>query len=738
MKTRQYNNGDTCSVSANPGSHYTFDGWFENDSIVSSDNPYSFTVSGDRTLEGKFTANSYTITTNVSPVSGGSISGGGTYDYGDTCTLTATSNQDYRFATWTDGDGNFLSNDNPFSFTVSGDLTVRGVFSTGYNTYTITVISSNGSVSGDGVYALDDTCTLTSTPNPGYLFDHWEMNGIEISDDNPYSFTVDGDKTITAVYEVSPASLKITTNGPASFTLTNSNNQTYTWVLSSGDNYYYGDEPGFALNEITGIKRVGANNTTVISADISELTSMTTLPIEAFDTCKNLESIILPDSLTTIEMNAFWGCNNLETINLPNSLTSIGICAFSSCTSLTSITLPNSLTSIGIGAFGGSGLTSINLPNSITFIGNNAFAGCTSLTSITLPNSLTTLEYGLFQGSGLTSITIPSSITTWSSDVFYNCTSLESITIPEGITAIGVGSFDTCESLTSTTLPASLTSIGDYAFYGCISQESITCLATTPPTLGYDVFTDDSGCNIYVPWSADHSVYNSYVSSWSQYASRIVEMAEPANLKIMTNNATYIFLYNSNLGPSIPQPHGVYLSSGLNKYYGDVKWFSINEITSVKRAGFSYDEEPNLVSIDASDLTSWTIIDQDAFSNCTSLTSITLPNSITTIGWYSFRNCRSLTSINFPNSLTTIDDYAFSNCDSLTSITLPNTITSIDYHAFGGCISLTSITCLAITPPTLGTDAFSNTNNCPIYVPAASLSDYQTEWSEYASRLNAL
>lgn len=687
MKTRQYNNGDTCSVSANPGSHYTFDGWFENDSIVSSDNPYSFTVSGDRTLEGKFTADSYTITTNASPVSGGSISGGGTYDYGDTCTVEATPNQDYRFATWIDGDGNFLSNDNPFSFPVSGDLTVRAVF---------------------GDY-------------------------------------------------IAPPSILITTTGPASFTLTNSNNQTYTWVLDSGDNYYYGDEPGFELDEITEIKRVGANNTTVISADISELTSMTALPREAFDTCKNLESIVLPDSLTNIGEYAFYNCNNLDTITLPNSLTTIEQGAFASCISL----------------------TSINLPNSITSIGTLVFSNCRSLTSITLPNSLTTLKSNMFQGSGLTSITIPSSITTWESDVFYNCTSLESITISEGITAIGVGSFDTCESLTSTTLPASLTSIGGWAFYGCISQESITSLATTPPTLGTDVFTDDSGCNIYVPWSADHSVYNSYVSSWSQYAPRIVEDG-PDSLKITTNGSTSVILTNSN-----SQTYTLNLSNGLNEYYGDVSGFALNEITDLTAGDSSSITPPNnkIISIDASDLTSWTRATHHGFADCTSLTSITLPNTITyfapqlftgctsltsitlpplimeihngafygctsltsitvpsgveRIGSTTFYNCTNLASITLSNSLSEIGQQAFQYCSSLTSITLPSTITKIGQRAFYDA-GLTSITCLATTPPILGTDTFRTLTNCPIYVPAASLSAYQSAWPQYASRLNAL
>ena len=486
MKTRQYNNGDTCSVSANPGSHYTFDGWFENDSIVSSDNPYSFTVSGDRTLEGKFTANSYTITTNSSPVSSGSISGGGTYDYGDTCTLTATENQDYRFATWTDGDGNFLSNDNPFSFTVSGDLTVRGVFSTGYNTYTITIISPHGSVSGDGVYALDDTCTLTSTPNPGYVFDHWEMNGVEISDNNPYSFTVDGDKTITAVYEVIPSALRITVNGPAVVRLINTNSNVYTWNLSNGLNEYRGTEPGFALNEITNVyapSDIGGNNSKFISVDASELTSWTSV-YSSFGFCTNLTSITLPNSITSIGSSAFNGCTSLTNLTLPSSLTTIGNNAFNGCTSLT------------LSPDGG-------LPTSLTTIGNFAFAYCTSLVEISIVDTNTT---SIGEGA------------------FSNCTGLEDLFLNNGrLQTIGTSAFYNCSSLGSggigsIDLPSTMTSIGAYAFK-FVGPDILAfyCYATTPPTIGTETFNTLTLCPIYVPAAS----LSDYQTEWSEYTDRI-------------------------------------------------------------------------------------------------------------------------------------------------------------------------------------------------------------------------
>lgn len=137
-----------------------------------------------------------------------------------------------------------------------------------------------------------------------------------------------------------------------------------------------------------------------------------------------------------------------------------------------------------------------------------------------------------------------------------------------------------------------------------------------------------------------------------------------------------------------------------------------------------------------------TSIGDKAFNGCSSLTSITIPNSVTTIGDSAFVSCRSLTSITIPDSVTSIDNYAFYSCNSITSITIPSAVTTIGIHAFQYCSSLTSVTVNAITPPTLGNNAFDNTNNCPIYVPSQSLDEYKsstsTGWSEYSSRIQAI
>ena len=94
-----------------------------------------------------------------------------------------------------------------------------------------------------------------------------------------------------------------------------------------------------------------------------------------------------------------------------------------------------------------------------------------------------------------------------------------------------------------------------------------------------------------------------------------------------------------------------------------------------------------------------------AFSNCTSLASIEIPNSVTNIGSSAFYNCRSLASITIPNSVTSIGSSAFSNCTSLASITIPNSVTSIGSSAFYYCTSLTSIT-IPNSVTNIGSSAF--------------------------------
>ena len=152
-----------------------------------------------------------------------------------------------------------------------------------------------------------------------------------------------------------------------------------------------------------------------------------------------------------------------------------------------------------------------------------------------------------------------------------------------------------------------------------------------------------------------------------------------------------------------------------------------------------------------------------AFRGCIRLIDIQIPNDITYIGGTAFYGCHGLKSLDIPNSVTSVSTQVFSycsglisctigsgltaikygflqSCSALKSINIPSGVTSIGDYAFINCYSLTSVRCNPTSPPTLGTDVFKNTNNCPIYVPSGSVEAYKSAsgWSEYASRIQAI
>ena len=124
-----------------------------------------------------------------------------------------------------------------------------------------------------------------------------------------------------------------------------------------------------------------------------------------------------------------------------------------------------------------------------------------------------------------------------------------------------------------------------------------------------------------------------------------------------------------------------------------------------------------------------------AFYDCYSLTSITIPNSVRTIGPHAFQDCSSLYSVSIGNSVTTIGGNAFLGCSSLTSVSIGNSVTRIGRGAFYGCKNVKQLTVEAVTPPICYPSSFErvNRNKCKLIVPNNSIDAYKQAdgWKEF-------
>ena len=434
---------------------------------------------------------------------------------------------------------------------------------------------------------------------------------------------------------------------------------------------------------------------------------------DMFSGRSELTSITIPNSVTSIGSYAFSDCSGLTSITIPNSVTSIGSYAFKNCTSLTAVhitdmkawcelwtdnyihyasdnplyyakhlylngeeikdlVIPYSVTKIGDNVFYNcQSLTSVTIPNSVTSIGVSAFSGCSGLTSVTIPNSVTSIGVGAFSDcSNLTAVHI-TDLKAWcditfkidsyfdhihySNPLYYakhlylNGEEIKDLVIPNSVTSIRNYAFSGCSGLTSVTIPSSVTSIGYDAFYSCSGLTSVT-IGNSVTSIEDYAFYGCSNLKIVINFSdlefSKGSKYDGYVG---YYADKIINADEQVGdffFRTDTDGYRYLSGYIGN-DTDLTLP---------NDYKGmDYK------------------------------------IGSSVFSGCSGLTSITIPNSVTSIGSSAFGGCKGLTSVTIPNSVTSIGNNVFYNCSGLTSITIPNSVTSIGNKAFYGCNQLNKL-----------------------------------------------
>ena len=405
---------------------------------------------------------------------------------------------------------------------------------------------------------------------------------------------------------------------------------------------------------VTSIVANGFNGcTNLIKADLSKISALNN---QAFINCVNFAGdgsgdLRLP-SLTSIGSATFGGYNTVQCIGLKKVL------------DLGSITIiPNSGNNSG-GFRNQINLTEVHLPETLTTIGSACFENCSSLTDISLPPSLTTInEYAFNNCTSLVDINLPSSITSINKDAFRNCSALAIVIDLPNLETLGedafcaydsnIGSLIGIENLGKITKIA--TDGGGSS--GCFRNQKSLTYAKLPSTLT-DIGTRAFyGCSALNDITLPSSITNIGYAAFENCTALEIEDLSLPNLKTIGTQA-----------------------------------FSKVKITKISNLG----KLTSLQNVYGS---------ENIFGDKTTLTSVNLPDTLTSVGNYIFSGYTALASVNLPLSLTRIGTGAFGSCASLVDVTLPTSLTTIGANAFASCTSLAIVINLP-NLETLGQDAF--------------------------------
>ena len=331
--------------------------------------------------------------------------------------------------------------------------------------------------------------------------------------------------------------------------------------------------------------------------------------------------------------------------------------------------------------FKGTKIKTIKIPSKVETIGGNAFSGCSQLTSYTISND--------------------NVITTIGNSCFSNCTELKNAIIPDGLSGINQYTFSECSKLESINIPSGIQSIGQYAFQSCSAMTAVT-------------FENDSKLE-----TIDNSAF--------RHCTNIKSLKIPKNVKTIGNSA-FVQIIKYEPTQCITNLTSLTFDSGsVLETIGSIS-FSFSAIKSI-----TFPKTLKTIS-------------SGACQNNHSLTSITFESGseLKTIGGWAFDGCCIKGDITLPEGLTTIGLYAFASnedyetpSNSLTSVTIPSSVTSIGHGTFYACHRLKTATIKAVTPPDFvpgtGSDEwifhYGPLVSCDlehVYVPADSVDRYKS------------
>ena len=265
----------------------------------------------------------------------------------------------------------------------------------------------------------------------------------------------------------------------------------YTNPLTNASHLFLNDEEIHDLVIPDGVKTITKNAFYQFRGltSVKIPSSVTNIEYECFAYCSEIKNIEIGDSTsqeasTVLGGRIFYMCNNVDSVVLGNNIVEIGRDAFNNCKGLRSIVIPNSVKKMGSHVFlGCENLESVLLSENLKSIEWASFSSCTNLKSIIIPDSVELLGESAFSNcQKLTEVKFPSNLKKIDWCVFQDCIGLTSIEIPELTHTIYICAFDGCSNLKTVTIGKSMKDIHNAAFANCPALEEIYCKAKTPPT----------------------------------------------------------------------------------------------------------------------------------------------------------------------------------------------------------------------------------------------------------------
>ncbi len=444
----------------------------------------------------------------------------------------------------------------------------------------------------------------------------------------------------------------------------------------------------FQLNGTTLVKYTGTATTVSVPDTVKIIGE------EAFADNTYMTSVKLPANLEKISYAAFSGCNNLKSVVIPDNVTEIGIAAFANCTALTSANIGKSTKTFGIGVFTGcSELSSVT--------GNDRFI-CTDgviydkdKTQIyeVLQNAKVKRSVSSNDLVNMTRYTMPDTVQKISPYAFYGCKNIESITLSNGLEEIPEYAFSYCNGLTTMSLPYSVNRIDVKAFQYCVNLEKVDI----PISVTYIHETAFDGCSKLKIVAPEGSYADNWFKKFDNSDVNIIDKEDNKSDSSKDNKDTSASEPDDNA--YIPPKIDGLISETVIVGRQAVFFIDNTKQSVVTGPGVGRDDTSEYAEIvdqmepilqtethgKGLSLPKFAVIGDKiagkAFYEDKTLTEYSVPSNITTIGDFAFARS-NLEAITIPNTVTHIGYGAFYHCDKLAEILVPGTVTDIEPSAF--------------------------------------------------------